>query len=208
MKSPLVSTLNCKSSAVLLARRLLILALALVPALGQPGLISQALAQGGHANHGGGALGEILEGGCQQKLGDRFQVNLSAYPADSFNYESLCGEVPLGETFLTVDLVNPELREMPVGLQVVQVAADNAPERTIHEVPAVTHPRGSIETSLTFPASGDYAVIVTATNSHTMSARFPLHVGGGGGIALWLGIMAALALVAGGAYWFKTRKPA
>jgi hypothetical protein len=120
----------------------------------------------------------------------------------------MCDHVPLGETFLTVDITDPELRQLLVGLQIVQVAADQTPERLIHEVPPAAHPTGSLEAHLTFPANGEYAVIVTAANSHTMSARFPLHVGNASRIGLWLGIMAALALVAGGAYWFKTRRTA
>lgn len=170
-----------------------------------------ASAQGGHGNHGGGALGEILEGGCEQLLGPNLKVAMSAYPAESYTFQALCGTVPEGRTFLTFDLLDAPLREMPIAVEVVKILPDTSQGPAIASKEAALYPKGAVEMLVDFTEPGEYAVILNSgghAGHHPTTARFPLHVGSGlSPIVLGL-IVAGLLAAAGGAYWAWRRRAA
>lgn len=122
---------------------------------------------------------QISEGnvGCWASTGF-FSVyfNLHLQPADSQNKESVnkelfrryCNQLPApGLAFLTVDLVNPELRKIPMGIRIVEQKLTGFDEanlenfetgRILLEWSPKVYPKGSIESSVVLEQAGYYAI--------------------------------------------------
>jgi hypothetical protein len=84
-------------------------------------------------------------------------------------------EIPkVGDTFLVVDLVDPAMRDMPIGMRVVKGTSETEDE-TITYVRPSYHPDGVIrgETSLD---QGLYTVIITAEGMPPLRYQYPLRV--------------------------------
>ena len=107
-----------------------------------------------------------------------------------------------GNTILVFDLVDPELRNWPLTIQVVE--AVSAPEpKTVLYIPPQTYPTGVVNAEAHLDLPGKYTAIVTLEGlSHTI--QFPLRV------AMWSpGVVALVGvLVLGSAlgYVVKGRK--
>ena len=109
------------------------------------------------AAHGNVAIEEDT---CVQRVGGSL-VHFNAYQPQNEAKAQYCTEIPgEGDTFLVVDLVDPGLRHMPVGVRVVRGLSESAEEQTVAYWPPTIHPDGIVrgETKL---VKGLYKLIIT-----------------------------------------------
>ena len=106
-------------------------------------------------------------------------------------FRSYCKNIPTtGAAFFTADLVGSELREMPIGIRIVEQEltggddskAENFKDiRTIEEIPAKVYPRGAVEARAQLDKNGYYAIYLLIGGEEAISdddkLRIPLHVG-------------------------------
>ena len=113
---------------------------------------------------------------CVRWVGES-AVHLSSYQPQHELKAQYCTDIPkTGETFLVVDLVDPALRNMPVGLQVVKGSGRNEAEtQTVADWRPSRHPAGVIsgETNLD---EGLYRVIITAEGRNPSRYQYLLRV--------------------------------
>jgi len=137
---------------------------------------------------------------CKLRIG-RYQMHFAGYqPNDSTKslkpYDEFCEDIPLsGPVYVVLDLVDPELRAMPISVQVLEDHGrdkDNiAP--VVFEVPPESHPTGSLSYRYTFDKPGKFVGLVTAgSGAERVVARFPFSVGKQAG---WLSYAVYLALI-------------
>ena len=134
-------------------------------------LLMTALYTGAAAAHGKESL---EEDSCVRRIGENM-VHLSAYQPQFEPTAQYCTEIPkVGDTFLVVDLVDPAMRDMPIGMRVVKGTSETEDE-TITYVRPSYHPDGVIrgETSLD---QGLYTVIITAEGTPPLRYQYPLRV--------------------------------
>ncbi|CAN5854662.1 MAG: hypothetical protein USCGTAYLOR_00685 [Chromatiales bacterium USCg_Taylor] len=170
-------------------------------------------------NHTAAAQSETSEE-CMRKIG-AYALNFNAYQAATGS-NRFCDDIPLtGPTVLTLDFVDPELRQMPAEARLLEVeswpaALDGSSDGkalVLQRLPSKTYSSGLIEIDHTFKAPGYYVEVVSikAPNGKKHVLRFPFQVAGGAvsdwsGLGLWAAISAILVLVAGAAFWFFRRK--
>jgi hypothetical protein len=133
--------------------------------------LAAAFYTGAAAAHGKEAL---EEDSCVRRIGENM-VHLSAYQPQYDASAQYCTEIPKGgDTYLVVDLVDPAMREMPIGMRVVK-GTNEAEDETVSLVRPAYHPDGVIrgETSLD---QGLYTVIITAEGLPPLRYQYPLRV--------------------------------
>ena len=102
-------------------------------------------------------------------------VHLSAYQPQFEPSAQYCTEIPKGgDTYLVVDLIDPALRDMPIGMRVIRGTSE-AEDETVTYLRPSYHPDGVIkgETSLD---QGLYTVIITAEGLPPLRYQYPLRV--------------------------------
>jgi hypothetical protein len=93
------------------------------------------------AAHGNVAIEEDT---CVRRVGGNL-VHFNAYQPQNEARAQYCTEIPgEGDTFLVVDLVDPGLRNMPVGVRVVRGLNETAEDETVAYWPPATHPDGVV----------------------------------------------------------------
>lgn len=124
-------------------------------------------------------------GDCAIKTG-AFPVAFSAYEKPKGELpptHAYCDHVPeTGELYFTVDLTDPESREIPIALRLV-MEGHGEEGHEIMSIPAKPYPSGSISFTANLQELGQYALLLeTEKEGKTNTAvRIPVHVGGGGG---------------------------
>ncbi len=83
---------------------------------------------------------------------------------ESHDFVKYCQEIPsIGLTFLTLDLLDRDVRNLPITLRVVEETFDENGEiirtTTINEVPGKIYKNGTLDTKVNITAPGHYAVI-------------------------------------------------
>lgn len=112
---------------------------------------------------------------CMRQIGENV-IHLSAYQPE-FDVEGhYCTDIPqVGETLLVVDLVDPSLRDMPIGLKVFK-----GNNETDGELIANLSPRyyedGVISTYSALNEKGVYSITVTADGVPPLNYRYQLRV--------------------------------
>jgi hypothetical protein len=102
----------------------------------------------------------IEEDACVQRVGGNL-VHFNAYQPQNEAKAQYCTDIPgEGDTFLVVDLVDPGLRNMPVGVRVVRGLSETADDQTVAYWPPATHLDGVVRGEATL-AKGLYTVIIT-----------------------------------------------
>jgi hypothetical protein len=156
-------------------------------------------------------------GDCAIKTG-AFPVAFSAYekpkgalpPTHAF-----CDHVPEpGELHLTVDLTDPDSREIPIAVRLVMEGHGEGGHEIV-SLPAKAYPSGSITFGANLEDLGQYALLLETEKDGKMTTavRIPIHVGGGGGHGSHgggIGVteIALLVGVAGiGAFLWSRRRP-
>jgi hypothetical protein len=100
---------------------------------------------------------------CVRRIGGNM-VHFSAYQPQIEPKAQYCTEIPdVGDTFLVVDLVDPSLRTMPVGVKIIQGVNENEQDeaKTVAYWKPVSHPDGVVRGEATLE-KGLYKLIITA----------------------------------------------
>ena len=136
-------------------------------------LLVAALYPGAAVAHEGA---ELEVDPCVRWVGES-AVHFSSYQPQHELKAQYCTDIPkTGETFLVVDLVDPALRNVPVGLQIVKGNGRNeAGAQTVADWRPSRHPAGVIsgETNLD---EGPYRVIITAEGRNPSRYQYLLRV--------------------------------
>ncbi|WP_245727924.1 hypothetical protein [Nitrosovibrio tenuis] len=128
-----------------------------------------------HAGAAGAHGKESLEeDSCVRRIGENM-VHLSAYQPQFDAGAQYCTEIPKGgDTYLVVDLVDPALRDMPIGMRVVK-GTNEAEDETVSLQRPSHHPDGVIRGEASLD-QGLYTVIITAEGTPPLTYRYPLRV--------------------------------
>jgi len=96
---------------------------------------------------------------CVRRVGGSL-VHFNAYQPQHEATAQYCTEIPrAGDTFLVVDLVDPGLRDTPVGVRIVRGLNETAGDETVAYWPPATHPDGVVRGEATL-VKGLYQVII------------------------------------------------
>jgi hypothetical protein len=107
---------------------------------------------------------------CVQRVGGNL-VHFNAYQPQHAATAQYCTEIPsAGDTFLVVDLVDPGLRTLPVGVRVVRGLSETADTQTVAYWPPTTHPDGVVRGEATL-AQGLYTLIIMPEGLSSSSYR-------------------------------------
>lgn len=125
------------------------------------GLILAALLSPGIADaHGNVTMEEDI---CARRIGGNM-VHFSAYQPQFEPKAQYCTEIPeVGDTFLVVDLVDPGLRTMSVGVRIVrgQEGDEKSEDQTVAYWGPTSHPDGVVRGEAKLD-KGLYKLIITA----------------------------------------------
>jgi len=112
---------------------------------------------------------------CMRQIGENI-IHLSAYQPE-FDVEGhYCTDIPkVGETLLVVDLVDPSLRDMPIGLKVFKGNNETDGELITNLSPKY-YADGVISTYSALKEKGVYSVTVTADGVPPLNYRYQLRV--------------------------------
>jgi hypothetical protein len=127
-----------------------------------------------------GAGGKMDMFGCMH-TNDYYIANFAAYQSDPSQpknakmlIEPLCQEIPkVGETQITVDMLDRDVRHKPVTVRVFDSA-----QQQIAELPTVVAKQGYISGSVNFPKAGNYdlAIFVDDQDLNIPAAKSALHI--------------------------------
>lgn len=124
-----------------------------------------ALLPGVASAHGNVA---IDEDSCAQRVGGSL-VHFNAYQPQNEAKAQYCTDIPgEGETFLVVDLVDPGLRTMPVGVRVVRGLNETTEDDTVAYWPPAIHLDGVVRGEAKL-VKGLYKLIITPEGSSPLS---------------------------------------
>lgn len=113
---------------------------------------------------------------CVRWVGES-AVHFNAYQPQYELKAQYCTDIPkTGETFLVIDLVDPGLRNVPVGLRIVKGSGSNEPEaQTVADWGPSHHPTGVVSGRTTLE-EGLYKVIITAEGRNPLRYQYLLRV--------------------------------
>jgi len=113
---------------------------------------------------------------CVRWVGES-AVHFSSYQPQYELKTQYCTDIPkTGETFLVVDLVDPALRHVPVGLRIVKGSGSNEAEaQTVADWRPSHHPTGVVSGETTLE-EGLYRVIITAEGQKPLRYQYLLRV--------------------------------
>jgi len=114
----------------------------------------------------GGQSGE--DDPCLRRIGEQL-IHFSAYQPQYELKDQYCTEIPQeGETFLVVDLVDPALRNGPVGMRVMRGNGKNEAEgEIVADVRPSTHPDGVLRSEVNLD-EGLYRVIIASEKQNLL----------------------------------------
>ena len=100
---------------------------------------------------------------------ERSVVHFSAYQPQYELKDQYCTDIPKeGDTFLVVDLVDPSLRNEPVGMRVVKGNGSNeAEDQIVADIRPTTHPDGVLRGEARLD-EGLYTVTISAEKQNLM----------------------------------------
>jgi len=129
-------------------------------------ILVAALYHPGAAAAHGAASGE--DDPCMRRVGESL-VHFSAYQPQYELKDQYCTDIPQeGDTFLVVDLVDPALRNEPVGMRVVKGNGSNeAEDQIVADVRPSTHPDGVLRGEVRLD-EGLYTVTIAAEKQNLM----------------------------------------
>ena len=115
---------------------------------------------------------------CSRRMGESL-VHFSAYQPQYELKAQYCTEIPkIGETFMVVDLVDPALRNVPVGMRVVKGVdgtIDGTEAQTVADWRPSHHPDGVVRGEAKLD-EGLYRVIITAEGRNPLRYQYLLRV--------------------------------
>jgi len=103
---------------------------------------------------------ELEQDTCVRRVGGSM-VHFNAYQPQLAATAHYCTEIrDEGDTFLVVDLVDPTLRLLPIGVRVVRGINESAEDQTVAYWPPTTHPDGVLRGKAQL-TKGLYKVVIT-----------------------------------------------
>lgn len=123
-------------------------------------ILATAFSPGTVAAHGNVSIEEDI---CVRRVGGNM-VHFSAYQPQIEPKAQYCTDIPdEGDTFLVVDLVDPSLRSLPVGVKIIRGLDENEQDegKTVAYWKPVSHPDGVVRGEVTLD-KGLYKLIITA----------------------------------------------
>ena len=115
---------------------------------------------------------------CSRRMGESV-VHFSAYQPQYELKAQYCTEIPkIGETFLVVDLVDPALRNVPVGMRIVKGVdgtIDGTEAQTVADWRPSHHPDGVVRGEAKLD-EGLYRVIISAEGKNPLRYQYLLRV--------------------------------
>ena len=115
---------------------------------------------------------------CSRRIGESV-VHFSAYQPQYELKAQYCTEIPkIGETFMVVDLVDPALRNVPVGMRVVkgvEGTIDGTEAQTVADWRPSHHPDGVVRGEAKLD-EGLYRVIISAEGKNPLRYQYLLRV--------------------------------
>ncbi len=129
-------------------------------------LLGLALAHPGIAAAHGTTSGE--DDPCIRQVGERV-VHFNAYQPQYQVKEQYCTDIPkAGETFLVVDLVDPALRNEPVGMRIVKGnGSKEENDQIVADIRPSTHPDGVLRSEVSLD-EGLYTVTIATEKQNLM----------------------------------------
>jgi hypothetical protein len=155
---------------------------------------------------------------CLRKVED-YDVRFSIYQA-AFGSQPFCQNAPAtGDTALTIDFMDPALRQMPTEVRVIEASSWDAaqdPEadaggKPVAQMPSKTYSSGTVLMAHKFNAPGYFVEIVGVQDSNGKKhvLRFPFQLGQGMGLDWSLteigAVVGFVALVLGILIWLQRR---
>lgn len=135
-------------------------------------ILAATLYTGAVAAHGKVAM---EEDSCMRRIGENI-IHLSAYQPQNDVEAHYCTDIPLtGETLVVVDLVDPALREMPIGVKVFRGSNETEGELITNLKPAY-YKDGVISTKSDLNEKGTYSITVTADGVPPLHYQYQLRV--------------------------------
>ena len=111
---------------------------------------------------------------CVRRVGP-YLIHFAVYQPQFNSAEEYCTNVPkAGNTILVFDLVDSELRSVPLTIQVVGAVGTPQPNTVLY-VPLQTYPTGVVNAEAQLDQPGKYTVIVTLEGP-SRPIEFPLRV--------------------------------
>lgn len=116
----------------------------------------------------------IEEDNCMRQIGENM-IHLSAYQPQIDEEGHYCTDIPkVGNTILVIDLVDPSLRDMPIGIKVIKGSSIDEGETVKHIQPTL-YEDGVISTQSSFD-QGKYLVLITAEGVPPLNYAYHLRV--------------------------------
>lgn len=105
---------------------------------------------------------------CLRRVGEKV-IHFSAYQPQYQLKDQYCTDIPKeGDTFLVVDLVDPELRNEPVGMRVMKGnGSKESEDQIVADIRPTTHPDGVLRGEARLD-EGLYTVIISAEKQNLM----------------------------------------
>ncbi len=116
----------------------------------------------------------IEDDNCMRQIGENM-IHLSAYQPQIDEEGHYCTDIPkVGNTILVIDLVDPSLRDMPIGIKVIKGSKIDEGETVKHIQPTL-YEDGVISTQSSFD-QGKYLVLITAEGVPPLNYVYHLRV--------------------------------
>lgn len=142
----------------------------------QPGIAIFILVMAAFYTSTVGAHGKVAmeEDNCMRRIGENM-IHLSTYQPQIDKEGHYCTDIPkAGNAILVIDLVDPELRDMPVGVKIIK--GSNATEgEAITSLRPALYEDGVISTQNVLN-QGKYLVLITAEGMPPLSYEYHLRV--------------------------------
>ena len=135
--------------------------------IGATGLLLLAvLSQPGIANAHGSVTGE--DDPCLRRIGERV-VHFNAYQPQYQLKDQYCTDIPKeGDTFLVVDLVDPALRNEPIGMRIVKgTGSKEGDNQIVADIRPSIHPDGVLRSEVKLE-EGLYTVTIATQKQNLM----------------------------------------
>jgi hypothetical protein len=139
-------------------------------AAGLAAVLPLGLAPGAATAHGGGGIETDI---CRIRVGS-YLMHFAGYQPDVKGGEEFCGSFPLvGESILVFDLVDRELRRVPIGMTLIEESTN--PPVALASIAPTMFATGTFKTVVDFQKPGNYVAVLTMGEQE--AARFPIAVG-------------------------------
>ena len=105
---------------------------------------------------------------CLRRIGEQV-IHFNAYQPQYHLREQYCTDIPqTGDTFLVIDLVDPALRNEPVGMRIMKGrGSKDTADQLVADIRPSTHPDGILRGEITLD-EGLYAVTIATEKQNLM----------------------------------------